>query len=244
MKSTTILKFTLLFLAVVTVVLFMLNRYSAETTQVVYYTISYYGYEGNETVVGVRFYVSNPSPLAYYVLNATATVYAQGQVYRASLGDAWIPAHRQAVYEVFARFKGHIGGPVKAHLSFLKPVYILYLFEVYAMNYTAGGPVRPGLKMPFLWAGWNTTVIDLHHCAEVEARSYPSQRITVLVVEDLVGSKDRVVTSYEGYGSFSRVFCPEKPSGLNFKGYYLEVTGGGATWVQPDGYPPRLTVAP
>ncbi|GEM_PF-6139332 len=244
MKSTTILKFTLLFLTVVTVVLFILNRYSAETTRVVYYTVSYYELKENETIVGVRFYVSNPSPLAYYILNATATVYAGGQVYRASLGDAWIPAQRQVVYEVFARFKGRVSGRINAYLSFVKPVYILYLFEVYTINYTVGGPVRPGLKMPFLWAGWNTTVVNVHHCVEVEARSYPARRMLVMVLEDLVGSKDRIVASYEGYGTVSEVFCPEKPSGLNFKGYYIEVVGGDVTWVQPEGYPPRLTVTP
>jgi len=221
-----------------------LSKYSADSTRVVYYTISFYGFNGTHTFLGVRFYVENPTPAPSYIRNVTVTVSARGHSETIHVGNLLLPPNGQHVFETYIRLKGGLRGTPRAYISFQRPVYVAWLVELYSNPYRRGGPL-PAPKTPFLWAGWNETRVEVGHCVSITARSYPLMDISVYVYEDLVGSKDRVVKGFNGNGTVEAVFCPEKPSGLNFKGYYLVVMAEKkASWVQPDGYPPRLTVTP
>ncbi len=240
----TAVKVLALILVVAAATTYALNVYSASQVRVAYHELSFYSASRDETQVAVRVYIANPTPAPYYLLNVTLSLRAGGQSYTAHLGDAWINGKGQLVYEVNAHFRGRVKGPVNVTVSYLEPVYVFYLFELYSTNHSETFPLDLRGGEVFLWAGWNTTVTRVNHCVTVEARSSPLTRITVLVYEDLTGRKDDVVKSFEGLGTVHGVFCPTRVSGLNLKGYYLKVSGGGYTWIQPDSYPPRLTVTP
>ena len=221
-----------------------LSMYSADSTRAVYYTLSFYGFNGTHTFLGVRFYLENPTPAPSYIRNVTVIVSEHGYSKAIRMGNLLLQPNGQRVVEAYVEVKGALRGQPRAYISFQRPVYVAWLVELYSSSYRGGGSL-PRPRIPFLWAGWNETRVPVGHCVSISARSYPSLNISVYVYEDLAGSKDRVVKGFSGNGTVEAVFCPEKPSGLNFKGYYLVVMAEKkASWVQPDGYPPRLTVTP
>lgn len=69
----------------------------------------------------------------------------------------------------------------------------------------------------------------------------PTGNLTIYIVQERVGSPDKIIAVYYGSGLVSGEFRPPEPSGGDVVGYYIRVVlEDGVVWDQPSGYPPRL----
>ncbi|MEZ0346700.1 MAG: hypothetical protein ABWK01_09130 [Infirmifilum sp.] len=200
---------------------------------------------GDKILIGARLYFPNPYPLPIKIYSISLKLKCSNTAVNSNLFNiTLIPKKTNILLFNFSPADQPIGNCLALY-NFVPDTLILSFLDLHIFNFTGNTTLTPpAISEPFLWAGWNTTEINVGDCVSYEVYTYPPAPFEVTVLADYLSMPPVAVSSSKGIATGNFTFCPREPSSFKLKGYYLLVASQGKTWTQEETYPPRLEVSP
>ncbi len=196
-------------------------------------------------------YLGNSSTLSWVVEGATYVGVDQGVGGVDPVGTAVVSPRESTLYKLVA---SNSGGSVTANLT----VNVIPFNIRHNSQPDVGAPQEVQLPFSIGFAGWymggedvNTVNAGQQVNAAVNLKGGSPGQCILRIWRSIGTGNDEVVAQwgfkYDGVGDSEQIsFSPSYAVGESgTQGYYADLMKDGAqAWVMPDGYPPRLTVAP